>query len=83
MTKDKQVEALLEKKDAFSAGGLWRALSFTLLGLRATCQAQVMQIEREKKSNDETVAKNANELHLKVEKADETFQVFKSSGKMT
>ncbi len=41
-----------------------------------------MQIERDKKGNDEAVKKKVNELCVKVEKANDAFQVYKSGGKM-
>ncbi len=81
-TEDKQVQALKEKKNAFSADRLLCALGFSFLGSRATSQSQVMQIEKEKKGNDEVVEKKANKLCLMVEKANDAFQVYKSGGKM-
>ncbi len=53
------------------------------MGSTATCQAQVIQIEKEKKGNDEVVEKKADELCLKVEKPDGAFNVYKANGKMT
>mmetsp|Transcript_19916 Transcript_19916/g.40199 ORF Transcript_19916/g.40199 Transcript_19916/m.40199 type:complete len:160 (-) Transcript_19916:193-672(-) len=77
-TEDEQVKSLVERKGAFSAGGLWMTLGFQLMGSKATIRAQVAQIEQEKAAAKKSVKKKADEMKLKVEKADESFRMFKS-----
>ncbi len=47
-TQDEQVKSLVERKGAFTAEGRRMTLGFRLMGLKATIQAQVAQIEQEK-----------------------------------
>ncbi len=81
-TEDEQVKSLVERKGAFIAGGLWMTLGFQLIGLKATIQAQVAQIEQEKAAAKKTVKKKAHEMKLKVEKTDKSFCLFKNGAKM-
>ncbi len=77
------MKSLVDRKQAFSAGALWVALGPKLMGSKATIRAQVAQMEKEKASVSEIATKKANDLRVKVEKADASFQLFKSGKKMS
>ncbi len=51
------------------------ALGFQLMGSHATICAQLEQIEQEKVAATKGVEKNSEELRLKMEKADTSFQL--------
>ncbi len=76
------MKSLVDRKQAFSAGAMWVALGPRLMGSKATIRAQVAQIENEKASVAEMATKKANDLCVKVEKAEASFQLFKSGDKM-
>mmetsp|Transcript_5727 Transcript_5727/g.11705 ORF Transcript_5727/g.11705 Transcript_5727/m.11705 type:complete len:257 (+) Transcript_5727:481-1251(+) len=78
-TENEQVKSLVERKSAFSAGGIWMALGFQLMGSQATVRVQLQQIELEKAAAARTTAKKAKDLRVKVEKAESSFQLYKSS----
>jgi len=81
-TENKQVKSLVERKSAFSACGIWMALGFQFMGSRATVRAQLQQIELEKAAAAMTTAKKAEDLRVKVEKAESSFQLYKSGQHM-
>jgi len=81
-TENKQVKSLVERKSAFSAGGIWMALGFQLMGSQATVRVQLQQIELEKAAAAMTTAKKAEDLRVKVEKAESSFQLYKSGQHM-
>ncbi len=81
-TEDKQVKSLVERKGAFTAEGHRMTLGFRLMGLKATIQAQVAQIEQEKAATKKTAKKKADKMKLKVEKVDESFCLWKSGAKV-
>ncbi len=81
-TEDEQVKSLVERKQAFSAGGIWMTLGFKLMGSNATIRAQCGQIEQEKAATIKSVEKKEEDLRVKVEKADASFQLYKSGAKM-
>lgn len=81
-TEDDQVMSLVERKIAFSAGGLWMALGFRLMGSKATVRAQMEQIKSEKAAAAKTEAKKEKDIREKVEKASASFELFKTSSNM-
>ncbi len=81
-TKDEQVKLLVECKNAFSAGGLWMALGFQLMGSKATVRAQMEQIKSKKAAATVTKAKKDKAMRDRVEKADASFQLIKSGSNM-
>ncbi len=81
-TEDKQVKLLVECKNAFSAGGLWMALGFQLMGSKATVCAQMEQIKSEKAAATITRAKREKAMRDRMEKADTSFELFKSGSNM-
>ncbi len=82
-TEDEQVKSIVKRKNAFTAGGLWMALGFQLMGSRATTRAQVQQLEEEKKAATQTAAKKVEDLRVKVEKAEAAFKLYKAGKNMS
>ncbi len=81
-TEDNQVKSPVAQTNAFSAGRLWMAHGFQLMGSWATCQAQVEQIQADKVAAWAIATKKANELRDRVEKAVALSDSFKSGANM-
>ena len=69
-TEDEQVKALVDGKSAFTAGGQWCTLGFTLLGSSATLCAQQQQLNQDTAAASRAKAKVKTGLLAKIEKAD-------------
>jgi len=79
-TEDEQVEELVEGKKAFSASGQWEwaTIGVALIGSRAICRAQRIQMQREVAGGKKDKLKKLKERMEKVNKAQEALTMFRS-----
>ena len=79
MTEKQQINALVNNKGAFSAGGQWCHVGVQLLGSEAVTTAQLLQLQKEQKKARDAKEKKATARTSRVDKARETLALF--SGK--
>ena len=81
-TEDEQVQALVDGKKAFSAGGQWAVIGMQLLGSHAIIKAQRLQLKKEKEGGEANAAKKLASKMEKANKAQEALTLYRAAGKM-